>query len=35
MRRLERMEARMKLLEEEQRKGTIDLDKFYRKPEDG
>jgi len=35
LRRLERMEARMKLLEEEQRKGAIDLDKFYKRPEEG
>jgi len=35
LRRLERMEARMKLLEEEQRKGAIDLEKFYKRPEDG
>jgi len=31
LRRLERMETRMKLLEEEQRKGGIDLDKFYKR----
>jgi hypothetical protein len=33
-RRIERMEARIKLLEEE-RRGGIDITKFYKKPDDG
>lgn len=33
MRRIERMEVRMKMMEEEQREGSIDLSKFYRPPE--
>jgi hypothetical protein len=32
LRRMERLETRMKLLEEEQRKGAIDLDRFYQNP---
>ncbi len=33
LRRLERLETRMKLVEEEQREGSIDLSRFYKKPE--
>ena len=29
MRRLERMEVRLKMMEEEQREGAVDLTKFY------
>jgi hypothetical protein len=33
LRRMERLESRLKLLEEEQRKGAIDLPKFYQRPD--
>ena len=32
MRRVERLETRLKMMEEEQRSGAIDLTKFYQKP---
>jgi len=32
LRRLERMETRLKLMEDENREGTIDLERFYEKP---
>ncbi len=35
LRRVERLESRLKLLEEEQRKGSIDLDQLYRRQETG
>lgn len=34
MRRVERLESRIKLMEEERRAGSIDLTKFYKKPGD-
>jgi len=33
LRRIDRLETRLKLLEEEQRKGAIDLPKFYQRPD--
>jgi hypothetical protein len=34
-RRLERLENRVKLMEEESRQGAIDITKFYQRPPEG